>query len=65
MGEPRQRRGLAAILPLSSTAHLEIELSPGLTVAASIANESVDDRGLKVGDEVSAVIKSSDVMIGK
>jgi molybdopterin-binding protein len=49
----------------STTAHIKIELSPGLTVTASITNESVDDLGLKVGDKVSAVIKSSDVMIGK
>lgn len=28
-------------------------------------NDAVDERALKVGDSVSAVIKSSDVMIGK
>lgn len=49
----------------STTAHIKIELSAGLIVTSSITNESVDDLGLKVGDNVSAVIKSSDVMIGK
>jgi molybdopterin-binding protein len=49
----------------STTAHVKIELAPGFTVTSSITNESVDDLGLKVGDQVSAVIKSSDVMIGK
>ena len=49
----------------STTAHVKIELSPGLIVTSSITNESVDDLGLKVGDAVSAVIKSSDVIIGK
>lgn len=49
----------------STTAHIKIELAPGLTMTSSITNEAVDDLGLKVGDSVSAVIKSSDVMIGK
>lgn len=49
----------------ATTAHVKIALAPGLTVTSSITNESVDDLELKVGDVVSAVIKSSDVMIGK
>jgi molybdopterin-binding protein len=35
----------------------------GLTVTASITNEAVDELGLKAGSKVTAVIKSSDVMI--
>ncbi len=34
-------------------------------VASSITNEAVDELAWKVGDSVSAVIRSSDVMIGK
>lgn len=49
----------------STTAHIKVELAPGLTMTSSITNEAVEDLGLKVGDAVSAVIKSSDVMIGK
>jgi len=49
----------------STTAHIKIELAPGLTMTSSITNESVDDLGLKVGDNVSAIVKSSDVIIGK
>jgi len=48
-----------------TTAHVKVELAPGLLLTSSITNESVDDLGLKVGDVVSAIIKSSDVMIGK
>ncbi len=48
-----------------TTAHVKVELAPGLTVFASITNEAVEDLALQVGDAVSAVIKSSDVMIGK
>lgn len=37
----------------------------GQTVTAMISTDAVDDLALKVGDEVSAIIKSSEVMIGK
>ncbi|WP_316225629.1 molybdopterin-binding protein [Bradyrhizobium sp. SZCCHNS3052] len=49
----------------TTTAHVKVELAPGLTVFSAITNEAVDDLALAVGDSVSAVIKSSDVMIGK
>lgn len=47
-----------------TTAHVRIDIG-GAVVTASITNEAVDDLGLKVGDEAWAVIKASDVMIGK
>ena len=56
---------VVAVTKGATTAQVKIELGPGLTVTSSITNEAVDDLGLKVGDSVSAVIKSSDVMIGK
>ncbi|MBU0723896.1 MAG: TOBE domain-containing protein [Alphaproteobacteria bacterium] len=48
-----------------TTAHVKLELSPGVVVTASITNEAVDDLALKVGDQASAIVKSSDVIIGK
>ncbi|MGJ4906487.1 TOBE domain-containing protein [Bradyrhizobium sp. HKCCYLS2033] len=48
-----------------TTAHVKVELAPGLTVFSAITNEAVEELALAVGDSVSAVIKSSDVMIGK
>jgi molybdopterin-binding protein len=48
-----------------TTAHVRIDLGGGLIVTSSITNEAVDDLGLKAGDEAWAVIKASDVMIGK
>jgi molybdopterin-binding protein len=49
----------------STTAHVLIELGQGVVVTSSITNEAVDDLGLKVGDNVTAVIKASDVIVGK
>ena len=49
----------------ATTAHVKVELAPGLTVFSAITNEAVEELGRAVGDSVSAVIKSSDVMIGK
>jgi len=48
-----------------TTAHVRLDIGGGVIVTASITNEAVDDLGLKVGDDAIAVIKASDVMIGK
>jgi molybdopterin-binding protein len=42
-----------------------IEIGSGVAVTASITNEAVADLQLKKGDDAWAVIKASDVMIGK
>ena len=48
-----------------TTAHVRIDIGGGVVITASITNEAVDDLGLKAGDEAWAVVKASDVMIGK
>lgn len=48
----------------ATNGHVHIDIG-GTTVHASITNEAIDDLGLKVGDEAYAVIKASDVMVGK
>jgi molybdopterin-binding protein len=48
-----------------TTGHVHIDIGNGVTVHASITNEAIDDLQLKVGDTVFAVIKASDVMVGK
>ena len=48
----------------ATTAHVKIDVG-GTVVTASITNQAVDELGLKVGDEAYAVIKASDVMVGK
>jgi len=49
----------------ATTSHVQIDIGGGTTVTSSITNEAVDELGLKVGDSVYAVIKASDVMVGK
>jgi len=48
-----------------TTAHVRIEIAQGAVVTSSITNEAVDDLKLKTGDDVTAIIKASDVMVGK
>jgi molybdopterin-binding protein len=49
----------------ATTSHVRIDVGQGTIVTASITNEAVAELGLKKGDEAWAVIKASDVMIGK
>ncbi|MGO8918693.1 MAG: TOBE domain-containing protein [Stellaceae bacterium] len=56
---------VVAVTKGATTAHIKIEIAPGRLITSSITNESVDDLAIKVGDAVSAIIKSSDVIIGK
>jgi molybdopterin-binding protein len=49
----------------ATTSHIRIEIGGGIIVTSSITNEAVADLDLKVGDDAWAVIKASDVMIGK
>ncbi|MEA1675921.1 TOBE domain-containing protein [Nitrospirillum sp. BR 11163] len=56
---------VVAVTKGATTAHVKIEIAAGRVITSSITNELVDDLDLKVGDSVSAIIKSSDVIIGK
>jgi molybdopterin-binding protein len=49
----------------ATTSHVRVDLGHGVIVTASITNEAIADLSLKAGDEAWAVIKASDVMIGK
>jgi molybdopterin-binding protein len=48
-----------------TTAHVRIDIGGGVIVTSSITNEAVDDLALKIGDEATAIIKASDVMVAK
>jgi molybdopterin-binding protein len=49
----------------ATTAHVRIDVAGGKVVTASITNEAVAELRLRKGDRVYAVIKASDVMVGK
>jgi molybdopterin-binding protein len=56
---------VAAVTPGATTSHVSIDIGGGNTVMASITNEAVADLALKADDDVWAIIKASDVMVGK
>jgi molybdopterin-binding protein len=47
----------------ATTAHVRLEITPGLIVTAAITNEAVEELGLKAGGTATAIVKASDVMI--
>ena len=47
------------------TAKVKVEISAPAVVTAVITKEAVEELGIKVGDEVNAVIKSTEVMVAK
>ena len=56
---------LVAVVKGQTTANVRVNIGGGKIVTSSITNEAVDELGLREGDEVTVVIKASDVMIGK
>jgi molybdate transport system regulatory protein len=47
------------------TAKVKIEIKVPATVTAVITKDAVEDLDLKVGDEVVAIVKSTEVIVGK
>lgn len=47
------------------TGRVTIDIGNGNSLSSVITLESIEDLDLKVGDEVYAIIKSTEVMIGK
>ncbi|CAH2600127.1 putative molybdenum-pterin-binding protein [Rhodovastum atsumiense] len=56
---------VVSVVKGQTTAHVGIDIGHGVTVTASVTNEAIEDLGLKVGDAAFAVIKASDVLVGK
>ena len=49
----------------SVNATVKVDIGGGNIITSSITNEAVADLGLAIGDKVTVIIKSSDVLIGK
>ena len=48
----------------ATTAHVMVEISPGVVVTSAITNDAVAALGLATGKAAYVVVKASDVMIG-
>lgn len=48
----------------ATTGDVMVDVGGGRVITSSITNESVDELAIKAGDQVTVVVKSSDVMIG-
>jgi molybdopterin-binding protein len=54
---------ITKVMKGATTAHVLIDVN-GTTITASITNEAVEDLNLKEGMSASAIIKSSEVIVG-
>jgi molybdopterin-binding protein len=48
-----------------TTAHVRIDIGGDVILTSSITNEAVDELSLKIGDDAVAIIKASDVIVGR
>ena len=48
-----------------TTAHVKLDVGSGIVITSSITVEAVNDLNLKQGDAAYAVIKASDVIVGR
>jgi len=53
------RGTVTAVVRGQTTAHVKIDIGNRITV------EAIDDLALRQGDNVSAIIKASDIIVGK
>lgn len=56
---------IEAVTKGATTTTVKVDAGNGIRITSSITNDAAEDLGLKVGDKVTAIIKSSDVIIGK
>lgn len=56
---------ITAIHPGAVNGTIKVDIGNGTIVTSSITNEAIEDLALAVGDEVTVIVKSSDVLIGK
>jgi len=54
-----------SVTPGAVNGTVKVEIAPGLVVTASITEEAIADLRLSEGDQVTVLVKASDVLIGK
>ena len=56
---------VAAVIKGVTTANIKLDLGNGIVITSSITVEAAKDLKLKKGDEAYAIIKASEVIVGK
>jgi molybdopterin-binding protein len=56
---------VADVIRGATTSNVKIDVGHGVIMTASITNEAVDELKLAKGDRAAAIIKASDVIVGK
>lgn len=56
---------VTAVTPGVVNAAVKVDIGGGNIITSSVTNEAVADLGLAVGDAVTVIVKSTDVLIGK
>jgi len=56
---------VTSITPGAVNGSVKVDIGNGLVVTASITEEAIADLALATGDQVTVLIKASDVLIGK
>jgi molybdopterin-binding protein len=56
---------ITAVVKGVTTAHVKIDVGHGVVITSSITVEAAKDLKLKKGDEAYAIIKASELIVGK
>ena len=56
---------VTAVVKGVTTAHIKIDVGHGVVITSSITVEAAKELQLKKGDEAYAIIKASEVIVGK
>ena len=56
---------IASIQPCAVNGSVKVDIGNGMIITANITEEAVSDLALSEGDQVTVLIKASDVLIGK
>ena len=56
---------ITEIHPGAVNGTVKVDIGNGTIVTSSITNEAIEELALAVGDAITVIVKSSDVLIGK
>ncbi|MBO9499769.1 MAG: TOBE domain-containing protein [Novosphingobium sp.] len=56
---------VVSVTPGAVNGTVKVDIGGGNTITASITEEAIAELGLQAGDRVTAIVKASDVLIGK